>query len=404
MTRRKSLSDVGIQALKPRPARYAFPDPELRGHYVRVTPAGAKSFVALARDPDGKQVWATLGSTDLLTVDQARDEARSAIRRIKAGLPALEQRTKAETFDDVRKNFIKRHVDKEGLRSKKEIERLLDCHVVPQWGKREFVSIGRKDVATLLDKVQDDHSARQADYVLAIIRKMMNWYAGRSDDYVSPIVPAMRRTDPKKGKRARILDDDEIKAVWQQAEKNGEIGAIVRLALLTAQRREKLGSMRWNAITAEGVWNMPVEDRAKGVGGALQLPEMTRKVVAEQNQLGKNPYVFPGRGDACFNSWSKCKRALDEDVKIAPWVIHDLRRTARSLMARAGVRPDIAERVMGHAIQGVEGVYDRHGYFDEKADALKRLAGLIEGILRPKDNVVPMERGEHEPPNDSVRE
>src|SRR4030095_14600786 len=212
MTRRKTLSDAGVQALKPRPARYAFPDPELRGHYVRVTPAGAKSFVALARDPDGKQVWATLGSTDLLTIDQAREEARTAIKRIKAGLPALEQRVKSETFDDVRKSFIKRHVEKEGLRSQKEIERLLDRHVTPQWGKREFVSIGRKDVAALLDNVQDNHSARQADHVLAIIRKMMNWYAGRSDDYVSPIVPAMRRTDPKKGKRARILDDDEIKA------------------------------------------------------------------------------------------------------------------------------------------------------------------------------------------------
>lgn len=393
MTRRKTLSDAGVQALKPRPARYAFPDPELRGHYVRVTPAGAKSFVALARDPDGKQIWATLGSTDLLTIDQAREEARTALKRIKAGLPALEQRVKAETFDDVRKSFIKRHVEKEGLRSQKEIERLLDRHVVPQWGKREFVSIGRKDVAALLDKVQDDHSARQADYVLAIIRKMMNWYAGRSDDYVSPIVPAMRRTDPKKGKRARILNDDEIKAVWQQAEGNGRFGAIVRLALLTAQRREKLGSMRWQDISADGVWNMPVEDRAKGVGGALQLPKIARKIITEQNRLGENPYVFPGRGDSSFNSWSKCKLALDAKVKIEPWTIHDLRRTARSLMARAGVRSDVAERVMGHAIAGVEGVYDRHSYSDEKADALKRLAGLLEAILNPKDNVVPMERG-----------
>jgi integrase len=78
---------------------------------------------------------------------------------------------------------------------------------------------------------------------------------------------------------------------------------------------------------------------------------------------------------------------------MAPWVIHDLRRTARSLMARAGVRPDLAERVMGHAIADVEGVYDRHGYTDEKTKALASLAGLIEQIINPTPaNVVPIKR------------
>jgi integrase len=393
MTRRKSLSDDGVKNLKPRAARYAHPDPEMRGHYVRVTPAGAKSYVALARDPDGKQIWATIGSTDLKTVDEARAEARKAINRIKDGLPPFEEREKAETFNDVADDFIKRHVDKKGLRSKKEIERLLDRHVRPRWGDREFKSIRRASVVALLDEVEDDHSARQADYVLAIVRKIANWYAARHDDYDSPIVPGMRRTDPKETKRDRTLNEDEIKKVWRHAEKNGRFGAIVRLALLTAQRREKLGSMRWADITADGVWNMPVEDRAKGVGGALQLPEAARKIIAEQNRVGENPYVFPGRGDGCFNSWSKCKKAFDEKVSIAPWVIHDLRRTARTLMAEAGVRPDIAERTLGHAIGGVEGIYDRSKYTREKAEALKQLAAKIEGIINPKQNVVPIKRG-----------
>jgi integrase len=74
-----------------------------------------------------------------------------------------------------------------------------------------------------------------------------------------------------------------------------------------------------------------------------------------------------------------------------PWVLHDLRRTARSLLSRAGVRPDISERVLGHAIPGVEGVYDRHSYSDEKADALNRLAALVESIIDPPvGNVVAM--------------
>ena len=82
---------------------------------------------------------------------------------------------------------------------------------------------------------------------------------------------------------------------------------------------------------------------------------------------------------------------LGDGATLPPWRIHDLRRTARSLMARADVRPDIAERVLGHAIPGVEGVYDRHQYSEQKADALKRLAALIETIINPPtDNVVAM--------------
>ena len=76
------------------------------------------------------------------------------------------------------------------------------------------------------------------------------------------------------------------------------------------------------------------------------------------------------------------------------WVMHDLRRTARSLMSRAGVRPDIAERVLGHAIPGVAGIYDRFKYRAEKADALQRLAALIESIIHPKENVLPLDRAE----------
>jgi integrase len=89
---------------------------------------------------------------------------------------------------------------------------------------------------------------------------------------------------------------------------------------------------------------------------------------------------------------SKAKVNFDKASGLDAWTIHDLRRTARSLMSRAGVRPDIAERVLGHVQAGVEGVYDRHTYHDEKADALARLATLIETILNPADNVVVLGR------------
>ena len=109
--------------------------------------------------------------------------------------------------------------------------------------------------------------------------------------------------------------------------------------------------------------------------------------------LGKpgDGLVFPGRGGRQISGWSKYKARLDKVSGVKDWVLHDLRRTARSLMSRAGVQSDIAERVLGHAQQGVKGVYDRHDYADEKAHALRKLAGLIELILRgTADNVVKM--------------
>jgi integrase len=141
--------------------------------------------------------------------------------------------------------------------------------------------------------------------------------------------------------------------------------------------------MRWDELDG-AEWTMPDIVRAKGVGGVLVLPAAAIAIIEARPQIGTNPYVFAGRGDLPFSSFTVRKRALDAKLGIAsPWVLHDLRRSARSLMSRAGVRPDIAERVMGHVIEGVEGVYDRHHYCDEKGEALARLAALIDTIVSP---------------------
>ena len=391
MARRKTLTDTMVRKLKPGPKRVILPDPELRGHYVRITPTGAKSFVAVARDPTGKQIWATLGGADLLNVDDAREKAREAIKRIKAGLSAFEPPpVEPDSFGAVAENYLTRHVRANGLRSEDQIERILQNQVYPMWKDRALEDIRRGDVARLLDTVQDASGPSAADHVLAVVRGVMNWHESRSDDYTSPIARNMRRTDAKARKRARILDDDELRTVWAVAEGNGTFGAIVRLLLLTAQRREKVAAMKFADVTIDGVWNIPTEDREKGNGGALMLPEAALAIIQGQKRIGDNPYVFAGRGAGHFNGFSPCKRAFDKKVGNLPrWTLHDLRRTARSLISRAGVRPDIAERVMGHAITGVEGVYDRHSYRDEKADALKRLAGLLDTILNPPgENVV----------------
>ena len=221
----------------------------------------------------------------------------------------------------------------------------------------------------------------------------MNWFATRHDDFVPPIVKGMRRTNTKERARARILNDDEIRAIWKAAESNGVYGAFIRLALLTGQRRAKLASMKWSDVE-NGVWNIATEKREKGTGGTLALPKLALDIIARQPHVGENPYVFPDLGNGHFSSFSKAKALFDAKLPTMPqWQIHDLRRTARSLLSRANVRPDISEKVLGHVAQGVESVYDRHHYRDEKADALKRLAALIETILHPKrGNVTPIRR------------
>src|SRR5215471_11974061 len=105
----RKMSDKGVRKLKPRRKRYAKPDPELRGHWIRVQPSGSKSFWAVARDPKQKQVWTFVGPTDAMTIDAAREKARTMLHRVRAGLPAIE--AEGETFDSVIAEWFKRHVE-----------------------------------------------------------------------------------------------------------------------------------------------------------------------------------------------------------------------------------------------------------------------------------------------------
>ena len=182
----------------------------------------------------------------------------------------------------------------------------------------------------------------------------------------------------------------------------GTFGALIKALLLTAQRKDKVTTMRWDDLSGDE-WTIRTEEREKGTAGKLKLPQMVLDVIAGQPQFSGNPYVFAGStrgrrkhkdrapGPPTFNSFSKRKTALDGKLELPHWTLHDLRRTARSLMSRAGVQPHIAERVLGHAIAGVEGVNHRHLYDTEKADALNRLAHLVASIVNPpSDNVVAM--------------
>jgi integrase len=384
MARRKTLTDASIAALKPRPKRFAIPDDQLPSFYVRVMPTGAKSFCAVATDPSGKQHWKTIGPTHLYGVEEARTKAREIIKAIRAG-----EGGGPETFMSVAGQWLKQHVHKNGLRSRAEIERLLAKYLFPRLAGRDFASIRRSDLATVFDEIENQHGGRQADCCLTVFQSIATWYARRNDAYASPIIKGMRRASGKAHERTRILSDAEIRQLWAALPLGDTFGDLTKLLLLTAQRREKVVTMRWDAIE-DGVWTIPSGDREKGNAGSLRLPKLALDVLAARPRFASNPHVFAAsRGKGHASGFSQWKAQLDsKHLRFdEPWTLHDLRRTARSLMSRAGVSSEHAERVLGHAIAGVEGIYDRHRYHDEKAEALAKLAGLISRILEPESSV-----------------
>jgi integrase len=380
--RRVGLTDKGVAALPRKPKRYIVSDPEMRGHYVRVPPEGPSVFAAVARSPYNRQVWATLGTTADMKIEDARERARDAIRRIKDGQAAFEpSKPKPDSVADVAANWLKRHVEKNKLRTGYQYRRVLERYVLPTWKDRVFVELRRSDFAALLDMVEDQHGAHQADSVLAALRSMAHWVQSRDDDYVPPFAHGMARVPKEKRARARVLNDGEIRSLWRAAAEISPLGPLVRLLLLTAQRKEKLCTLQWDDIDSDGVWTIRTEPREKGNAGSLKLPQIALDIVRAQPHFAGQPWVFASQSGGPWNVNSRLKQRLDELSGVKNWRLHDLRRTARSLLSRAGVLSEHAERVLGHAIAGVEGIYNRHTYDAEKADALRKLAALIEQIV-----------------------
>ena len=331
-----------------------------------------------------------------LGLDKARREARKALGGVASGKDPLQERRKAEapaenTFQSVCEEYLRR--DGKGLRSRGQIEQTLKRLVYPKLGKRQIDDIKRSDIVRLLDKIEDEHGAGMATNTLAHVRKIMNWHATRSDDFRTPIVRGMARTKPKERARDRVLTDDELRAISGGAGKSpGPFGYFIRFVLLTATRRNEAADIRDTEL---------IRRRLDHSGRPLQDQAGSCRPAVSGNP--RSPRVDPAdqAGAVLFYDRLRTHRRLyeiqedfDKDCKVKGWTLHDLRRTARSLMSRAGVDADIAERCLGHAIPGIRGVYDRHAYHAEKKAAFEALAGQIDRILNPKDNVIPMGRSE----------
>ena len=373
-----------------------------RGFGVRVTAGGARAFVLNYR-LRGLEHRFTIGAWPDWSALKAVREARGLRQRVDRGENPIEDRTPSPAMASVTSmldDFVARHVRNKNqpLRSADEYESAFNRLVKPRIGNLSIYEVRRSHINKMLDKIEDENGLVMADRTLAYLRKAFNWYAARDDQFNVPVVRGMARIKPKERARTRILSDQEIRIIWPVLGELGTFGALVKTLLLTAQRRDEIAQMSRREIGEDTIWEIPAERYKTKRPNFIPLSKAALAVIEAQPKFDDCDFVFPSRAETPFSGFGKSKAELDKAVfaamkkqatkgaKVEPipnWTLHDLRRTAKTLMVRAGVRPDISERVLGHVIAGVEGTYDRHSYADEKREALEKLAVMIERILNP---------------------
>ena len=286
------------------------------------------------------------------------------------------------------------------LRSIAERRRIFARYIYPQLGTRQIDSIKRSEIVRLLDRIEDRNGPSMADHVLSVLRRLMSWHATRSDDFRSPITRGMARTKPAERARERVLSDDEVRTLWAATEGWATPYAyLVRFLLLTATRLREAAEMRRQELAGDE-WVIPAARHKSKRDFLLPLSPAAIDILKPMPTIGRHGWVFTTSGDSPISGFSKYKRQLDARMlreldarspqpgTLPGWTNHDLRRTARSLMSRAGVEPDHAERALGHVIGGVRGTYDRHAFREEKSRAFIALEAQIALILSPSASVI----------------
>jgi integrase len=386
--RKLTSAFVKTARAEPEAERTVYWDEALPSFGLMITSNGHRSYVAQYR-ANGKSRRYTIGSAAALNLDVARKRAKAILGQVAHGKdPAVEKRRAAESSRNSFKAVSERYFQREGgkLRTTEQRRATLERLVFPRLGAKQIDDISRPEIVQLLDGIEDERGPAMANQVLAIVRKIFNWHALRSDTFRTPIVPGMARQ--QQGDRTRVLSDEELQRVWTTVESYpGPWSQFVRFLLLTAARRTEVAGMRWSEIS-DGLWSIPPERYKTNAEVTLPLSTAATSVLTELPRFANSDFVFTVNGRAPIAGFSAFKLKFDFSCGVRDWTIHDLRRTARSLLSRAGVNADIAERCLGHVIGGVRGTYDRHRYLEEMRHAFEALATLIDHIVHPQENVI----------------
>ena len=240
--------------------------------------------------------------------------------------------------------------------------------------------IRRADVASLIRKVAIQHGEMSAMRTRAALSRFWSWLIANDKVEFNVVSGTEGFSTPK---RSRVLDDDELRALWAATDVPDDFHLIVRLCLWTGCRRSEAGGMRWSELK-HGVWTVPAERSKNHRSLVLPLPRQARaELDAWPRVVGRDPLF--GRSATGFQGWSVRKQRLDVRLGFsASWGLHDLRRTTQTRMAALGIREEIVSRLLNHAQGPIAEAYNQHRYLSEKAHALQLWADTLERLTGPE--------------------
>jgi integrase len=406
----KALTPIAIANLRARPQRYEISDGGCSGLRVVVFPSKKKSFIVRYRFR-GAQRKLTLGPCLIdkhddqvepdstpeidtpLTLVAARELAARARRQAKAKNgtdPAAAKRRQREeelaAESDTLRAISEEYLRRRGAQLRTVDQRRSDLELLcaSPLGRLPVAEVRRGQYTRLLDRIADERGPMRADRVLSALKTLLSWHAERSD-FVSPLGRGGRRTSTSERARSRVLSDDELRRLWTTAETYpGPFGAFLQFVLLTATRRGEAAGLRRSELSDNRrTWIIPAARYKSGKDTLVPLSEAAQKIVSSMPVVGD--FVFTADGRHALGGFGERKTDFDEACGVKVYRLHDLRRTSRTLLSRAGISVDIGERCLGHVIGGVRGTYDRYEYQHEKAQAFEALAAKIESIVYPPE-------------------
>ena len=346
----------------------------------------------------GKTQKATLGAVEAVHIEEARQEARKILAKVQLGGnpradKAMARASASVTLGAVTRLYLERCAKRTlKPRSYDEVERYLTKHWAPL-ATTSIEALHRRVVATRLGEIAVENGPFAANRARAALSALFTWAMGEGLAEGNPTVGTNRATDETK--RDRVLSDTELVQVWQACRAD-DYGRIVRLLLLTGQRREELGGLGWPEIAqSKALWCIPAARTKNGLPHDVPLSPQALLILSEIRKRDHRDLVF-GDGLGGFQGWSKAKAALDERIlakraktigggNLVPWRHHDIRRTVVTGMNNLGIQPHVVEAVVNHVTgpsrQGVAGVYNRAAYAAEKRQALERWAAHLEALV-----------------------
>ena len=322
----------------------------------------------------------TIGPYGRVTLPMAKAQAQKIFAaRLDGRDPAEEKkqsrrRLVVDRVDDLVETFIREHVAKIG--TNRRITGLLRRDVIPYWGAKSIHEIKKRDVSDLISLIAQ-RNAHASHRLLKTLKTLFRWCVGRA---VIDFSPAEGISSPyREVSRDRVLTDEELAAVILSARRMPPpYGRIVEFLALTGQRREEVAQLKWDELDEKTrTWTIPGSRTKNNKAHIVHLAEPAWKVI---EACSGQPYVFGTATGKRFHQFGRGKRAIDRLCGVAGWRLHDLRRTIVSGMARLGIPPHVADKLLNHqagTISGVAAVYQRHDFLKERKKALDLWAAHV---------------------------